>query len=187
MRKGDWIQTFSGGQFWPLDPRPDEIKLIDIAAGLSKECRYAGQCLAFYSVAEHSVLMTRDARRRGYPRREQRAVLLHDSSEGVGIRDIPRPIKGEFANYREIEHRIMCATAARFDFDWPLAPHLKELDEAIGLAEEAQIMAPPPEPWRQGDHLTFKADKPLDVRLELWTPDVAFARFMAEAALVGAA
>lgn len=24
QRKGDWITTFTGKRFWPLDPRPEE-------------------------------------------------------------------------------------------------------------------------------------------------------------------
>ena len=26
-----WIQTFSGRRFYPLDPQPDQIDIIDIA------------------------------------------------------------------------------------------------------------------------------------------------------------
>ena len=25
MRKGDWMQTYTGKAFWPLDPRPEEL------------------------------------------------------------------------------------------------------------------------------------------------------------------
>lgn len=41
-RKGDWMTTFSGVQFWPLDPRREEIRLEDIAHSLSQQCRFAG-------------------------------------------------------------------------------------------------------------------------------------------------
>lgn len=30
-RHGDWMQTVSGRQFWPMDPRPQEIHIEDIA------------------------------------------------------------------------------------------------------------------------------------------------------------
>ena len=56
-RGGDWMQTYSGFQFWPLDPRPEEIHVIDIAHSLANQCRYAGHCREFYSVAQHSVLL----------------------------------------------------------------------------------------------------------------------------------
>lgn len=38
-RKGDWMQTYTGRQFWPLDPHPDEIDIRDIAHALSMMCR----------------------------------------------------------------------------------------------------------------------------------------------------
>lgn len=58
-RHGDWIQVHSGGQFWPLDPRADEVKITDIAHALSLICRFTGHTKEFYSVAQHSVLVAR--------------------------------------------------------------------------------------------------------------------------------
>ena len=58
-RVGDWIATFTGRQAYPMDLRPSEITIEDIAHSLSMQCRYTGHCLRFYSVAEHSVLMAR--------------------------------------------------------------------------------------------------------------------------------
>lgn len=54
-RRGDWIQTFTGRRFWPLDPRPEDVCIEDIAHALSLKCRFGGHCTRFYSVAEHSV------------------------------------------------------------------------------------------------------------------------------------
>jgi hypothetical protein len=181
MRKGEWIQTFTGGQFWPLDPRPSEINIIDIAAGLARECRFAGHCLRFYTVAEHSVWMYREAKRRGAVARILRAVLLHDGSEGLGLRDIPRPIKAALENYKRIEAGVMEAIAISFDFDFPLNPFVKELDEAIGLTEKAQNMAPAPAPWS----VRFDAATPLAAVLEYWPPDRAMVEFLSAAAELG--
>ena len=58
-RKGGWIQTYTGRQFWPMDPRSHEVFIEDIAHSLSMMCRYAGHCERFYSVAEHSILLAR--------------------------------------------------------------------------------------------------------------------------------
>jgi hypothetical protein len=57
------MQLSSGGRFWPLDPRQEDIHIEDIANGLALDCRYAGQCKidSFYSVAEQI--------RSGLPRR----------------------------------------------------------------------------------------------------------------------
>lgn len=49
-----WIQTFTGRQFWPLDPRAEDVDIRDIAHALSMKCRYNGHCREFYSIADHS-------------------------------------------------------------------------------------------------------------------------------------
>jgi len=53
MRKGDYLGTFSGKHFWPLDPKPEDINLQDIIHALSNICRFNGHTNRFYSVAEH--------------------------------------------------------------------------------------------------------------------------------------
>jgi hypothetical protein len=180
-RIGDWIQTYSGRQFFPLDPRVEDFALVDIASGLAKECRYAGQCLEFYSVAEHSILMTLEAERLGFSLRDRRAALFHDGSEGIGLRDMARPIKPMLSNYKTIESGIMIKIAAWADFDWPLPAHVKALDERIGLTEEVQIMSEKPAPWRTN----FDAVDPLPVSLMLLSPRDAMARFIHEANRLG--
>ena len=60
-RYGDWQQTYTGVKFHPLDPRPEDFKLEDIAHALSMLCRFNGHSKYFYSVAQHSVLASRYA------------------------------------------------------------------------------------------------------------------------------
>jgi hypothetical protein len=176
-RKGDWIQTWRGAQFFALDPRPDDFHILDIAAGL-RNARYSSQSIGIETVAEHSVLMWLVARKREYPARLRRAVLMHDASEAYLV-DVPRPIKRDLANYTEIEERIMLAIAARFDFDWPMPAEVKELDNAILNDEFLQNMAPPPAPWRQ------LANAPLGVPIQCWPADQAFIRWLHAAAVEG--
>lgn len=38
-RKGAWMQTYSGREFYPLDPRPEEIHIEDIAAAFLEELK----------------------------------------------------------------------------------------------------------------------------------------------------
>lgn len=169
-REGDWIQTWTGRQFWAREPRPEDFHILDIAAGM-RNPRYANQCILTETVGEHCVLMWREARRRGYDARRRRGALLHDGSEAILI-DMPRPIKRDLADYTEIEDRIMRAMAARFDFDWPVAPEIKDLDNSILNDEVAQNMAPPPAPWRQ------LGGGPLGIILGHWSPEVTFIRFL---------
>lgn len=151
IRIGDWLCTHSGISFFPLDPRPDEVVIEDIAHALSNMCRFGGHCCRFYSVAEHSVRAFREARRQGMDRRTMRAVLLHDASEAYLV-DVPRPIKGYLGGYKDIEYNLERIIAIRFDFDAD-NPAIKPLDNVMLATEKRDLMpaqsakwAPLPEP-----------------------------------------
>lgn len=165
MRKGDWLQTYTGGQFWPLDPRPDDIRIEDIAAALSKLCRYGGHCTRFYSVAEHSVHVAAAA-----PEQYRLDALLHDAAEAYLV-DVPRPVKRYLANYHEIEERLDDMIAKRFHLAWPRPPVVKMLDDAILVDEHQQNMATVPEKW------SGVPDVGLGVTLRFWIPQQAAYEF----------
>jgi hypothetical protein len=99
-RTGDFMQTYTGRQYWPMDPRPHEVYIEDIAHSLSLQCRYAGHCIKFYSVAEHSVLIARHLAATRAPE-VAFAGLLHDAPEAYCV-DIPRPLKPYLTNYKAI-------------------------------------------------------------------------------------
>jgi hypothetical protein len=166
-RLGDWMQTCHGRQYWPLDPRAEDVSIFDIADALAKLCRYGGHCRQFYSVAEHCVLMAFSPR---CPPEQRLAALMHDASEAYLV-DIPRPIKKHLAGYADIEDRNMRVIAEKFGFSWPMPAAVKMLDEAILLDEQAQAMAPPPAPWGI-------AGEPLGVRLQFWRPIEAAEKFL---------
>lgn len=167
LRIGDWMQTHSGRQFWPLDPRPEEIHIEDIAAALSKLCRYGGQCLRFYSVAEHCRHLASAA-----PDALKFAALMHDGSEAY-LCDIIRPIKSHLTNYLIIEAELERCIAQRFGLEWPTPAAVKRLDTAILADERDQAMAPPPIPWPQ------TTEPPLGIALKFWNPERAEQEFLA--------
>ncbi|MBZ0268685.1 phosphohydrolase [bacterium] len=157
MRRGGWIQTFTGKQFWPLDPRAEDVDIVDIAHALSLQTRYGGHCLRFYSVAEHSVHVASRV-----PDDLRLAALLHDASEAYLI-DVPRPVKHSLAEYRGIEDRVMRAVFERFGIEFPLPDAIKAVDDRILLDELQQNMAAPPADWSVvGD--------PVGVSLCCWEP-----------------
>lgn len=105
MREGDFIYTSKGMEFWPLDPRREEILIEDIGHALSLICRGNGHTKYFYSVAQHSICCAKEAKARGYSERVQLACLLHDGSEAY-LSDITRPVKKQLKRYLEIEEKL---------------------------------------------------------------------------------
>lgn len=140
-RIGNWMQLASGRKFYPLDPLPTEIFIEDIAHALSMICRFGGHCTMFYSVAEHSYNASFEV-----PEEDAFAALMHDATEAY-VADIIRPIKPDLQGYAEIEHRVWVAIAEKFRLPIKLPSSVKEADNAMLLAEQRDIMAPPPEPW----------------------------------------
>lgn len=164
-RKGDWMQVASGRPFWPLDPRADEVHLDDIAHGLSMLCRFGGHVKKFYSVAEHSVWCSLIV-----PPEHALQALMHDATEAYCV-DIPRPLKRGLSNYAEIEAAIWTATCERFGLVHDLHPSVKAADNAMCLAEAAQLMTRPEIDWSA-------TGEPADVKVECWSPDDAKQRFL---------
>ncbi|MBI1620122.1 phosphohydrolase [Aquamicrobium zhengzhouense] len=146
-RQGDWIQTFTGRQFWPLDPDAADIDIEDIAHALSMQCRFAGHCNRFYSVAEHSFYIARYLESQGAPVIVRLWGLLHDATEAYLV-DLPRPIKISMPDYREAEGRLMRVIAQCFDLPTDTMPEaVKDADRRILSDEAAQNMCTPPAPW----------------------------------------
>lgn len=134
-RIGDWIQVYTGRPFWPLDPRPHEVDIQDIAHALSMKCRYGGHCLGFYSVAEHSVLVSRHV-----PAEHALWGLMHDAAEAY-LADIPRPVKRDIPGWKELEARVMRAVTERFGMPTQEPVEVKDVDLAITSDERVAIMA----------------------------------------------
>jgi hypothetical protein len=168
-RVGDWIQTYSARKFWPMDPRPEEVHIEDIAHSLALQCRYAGHCLRFYSVAEHSVLMARHLAPLG-PYVAMWA-LLHDASEAYLV-DVPRPVKPFLDGYVAAEKAVMDVIARRFGLSIVMPSDVHSADGQI-IADELANMKPMA--W----HARY-AGKELGVQLQYWSPDEAETEFLAE-------
>lgn len=131
-RKGDWLITFTGKRFYPLDPREEDIDIVDIAHSLSLLNRFNGHTEFPYSVAQHSIKVS-------YLVDPQFALdgLLHDATETY-VNDLPRPLKRNLQDYRAVEDGIHEIISSKFDV-CTNSDMVKGAD-AVALVTEAQWM-----------------------------------------------
>lgn len=165
-----WIATYTGRKFFPLDPRVEDIDIVDIAHALAMKCRFGGHAKQFYSVAQHSVLLANHA-----PAEAAFQALMHDAHEAYSpLGDVPRPIKKtpEFSFVDGMESLIDRAIAAKFELPWPIMDKaISALDRRIVIDERRVVMVIDEEAW------TFKGE-PLGVTIEEWSPYVAREKFL---------
>lgn len=148
-----WIQTYSGRRFNPTFPHVDAIVIQDIAHSLSMQCRFSGHCKKFYSVAQHSVLVSYIC-----DRADALWGLMHDASEAYLV-DIPRPLKqsGDFESYKRFEAQMMRAICKRFKLPDHEPPSVKDADNLLLCTEARDLMSPLRTDWVQNvDPLPFK-------------------------------
>jgi hypothetical protein len=89
---GHAIETYTGHYLDLINPDPADVLLEDIAVHLSNMCRYAGAVTKFYSVAEHSVRVSKMAQQLGADILTQMLCLVHDGHESY-MGDITTPLK----------------------------------------------------------------------------------------------
>ena len=83
------ITTFKGTEFNPFGK---ELDIEVIARGLSRTGRFSGQGNEFYSVAQHSVLLSQIVITKGFSNITSLVALLHDSPDFL-LGDISTPIR----------------------------------------------------------------------------------------------
>ncbi len=137
----NWIQTYTGKRFTPSAPLAELFDIRDVAHSLSLLCRYNGHCREFYSVAEHSVRVSHVC-----PEEHRLWGLLHDLGEAY-MGDLPRPIKGQFPHFVELEDRLLQVAAGVFGLTWPMPPEVKVADDILLATEFRDLMAKLKDPW----------------------------------------
>ena len=158
---GPSIMLHSGAWFDFAAPHTSDFTAEDIAHGLAHICRYSGQCSRFYSVAEHSLLVSDVAE--GF----EFEALLHDAAEAF-VGDITRPLKQMLPDFKRIEAAVQDAVLERFGVASPLPPQIKEADLRVLAAEQRQIMPPGTDGWLAG--LTIQ---PAPIVVRHLQPDIA--------------
>lgn len=130
----------SGRHFDLANPDVNEILVDDIAHGLAHTCRYAGQCDGFYSVAEHSVLVSQVIPH------SKLAALFHDAAEAF-IGDMTGPLKCLLPEYKVIEKKIERAIFKCLGIEWPAPTTIKSVDNSVMAAEQLVLMPKGTNEW----------------------------------------
>lgn len=175
MSDSDWIVTRSGIEFDLLNPTPAMVRIEDIAHALGNLCRFNGHTSAFYSVAQHSVIVAG-----AVPPDERLEALLHDASEAY-IGDMVRPLKRRDHFYQETEKRIMAVIAEKFGLK-PMSPRIKWADERALATERRDLIAPTTRPWGTLED----SATPFDQVIKPYPPDLAIAYFLEAYGLIKA-
>lgn len=138
-REGDGLTTNSGKKFYPFDPRPEDIDIMDIAHHLSNICRYTGAVEQHYSVAQHSYHVSKLVL-------PEFALwgLLHDASEAY-TSDFTRPFKKGIPQIREVEDGIMQVVCKKFGLPWPMPEDVHHIDHHIVHDEALRLFRHAPD------------------------------------------
>jgi hypothetical protein len=184
------ILTYTGKHVNPLDLRPEDIDIRDIAHALACCNRFAGHCKRPISVAQHSVYVSRLCD--DTPHALQ--ALFHDASEAY-LGDVTKWLKStdEFTAYRDAEDRIQTQIYRQFGCPDLMHSFIAEVDklmlrfegqQAFGLRawkvwteqlpdyplitpmEEGQIGAWQPWSWRQSEEAFLLRARSLGVSLD---------------------
>jgi uncharacterized protein len=166
-----YFRTHSGLHVHPLGPAPGEMSVFDIARSLSQMCRFLGHTEEFYSVAQHSVLVSEQV-----PCEDALWGLLHDASEAY-LCDLPSPIKRdpEMTIYRIAEDRLMLAVCKRYGLRPKMPKSVVAADKALLATEFRDVTSVDDLDW-----ITEECGvEPLPFSIVGWTPIIAEARFLA--------
>lgn len=169
-QRPSWIQTHSGRKYYPTDPRLEDVLIDDIAHALSMQCRFVGHVSRFYSIAEHSVHVSKLV-----PAEHALTGLLHDAHEAY-IHDISRPLKHHLPDYRQLEELNWLAIAARFGLPLELPACVKEADSVMVFAERRQLFPSRIDDPDWGHGLTEPTEYP-DLGPFGWPQHIAKQRF----------
>lgn len=158
-----WIQTHTSKKFDYDAPTVAMVNIYDITHSLAHQCRFTGHTRKFYSVAQHSYLLSYRV-----PEDQAFSALMHDAHEAY-IGDLCAPMKVLLPDYRNLENRIAAVVREKFDLP-PTSDAVKLADRRLCYAELLALFGSPMD-------YTFNCE-PMNVRIIPWTERVAKTRFL---------
>lgn len=169
----NYIQTYSGVRFYPLNPRVDEVRLVDRARALSMESRFTGHTKYLYVVAEHVVRAARlaladknfweypngadwssEAKQPSLENKYRAKVTLHHDDSEAYLRDLARPIKRmpEAKAFQDAEARLEEVCFEREGLYNVQHDVYKEYDNAMLKCEALSLLPGGPNgDWKDAD------------------------------------
>lgn len=172
-----YLLTLNGRRYDFFNPDPKQIDVQDIAHSLSQLCRYVGHTPDFYSVAEHSVLVSQVV-----PREHALVALMHDAVECY-VNDLSAPCKqalryvegSTMSSYDKLEQIAWEAVARRFDLPLVLPEEVIEADHMVGEAECVALGRP----HRYGEGYKDERHKAAEVHVSFLCSRIAKMVFLA--------
>ncbi|HEY0064487.1 MAG TPA: phosphohydrolase [Telluria sp.] len=164
-----YVSTFSGNRFYPLEPRIDRVAIEDIAHGLAYQCRFNGQTRAFYSVAQHSLVVASLV-----PTDLRLAALLHDAAEAY-LGDMVKPLKVLMPEFAALEDKVTAIIAHTFGIDFSDYQPIKRADLIALATEKRDLMPHSAERWSYLDGIA-----PLPETIVPMSPGAAQQAFLQE-------
>jgi 5'-deoxynucleotidase YfbR-like HD superfamily hydrolase len=164
-----YVSTVSGNRFYPLEPRIDRVSIEDIAHGLAYQCRFNGQTREFYSVAQHSLLVSSLV-----PTDLRLAALLHDAAEAY-LGDMVKPLKVLLPEFAAIEDKVSAIIADAFQVDFSDYAPIKRADLIALATEKRDLMPHSAERWAYLDGIA-----PVAQRIDAMSPGEAKRAFLDE-------
>lgn len=166
-----FVETYTGRPFWPLEPKPEDVSIIDIAHNLSNQGRYSGSTFRLYVTAQHCCLLADYVEKRGGTPLDCLQILMHDAPEAYLV-DVPRPVKQFMPEYRKWDKAINNVIRVWLGVDHlPIPPWQDDLDSRIIMDERAQVMSDSGLDWGH-------ALEPLGIQIDPWLPQVAEQEFL---------
>ncbi len=176
-----FAQLANQKRFHPFAPRAEEVEIEAVARSLSNTCRFNGHVETFYSVAEHSVHVSRLVE-------PEYALdgLLHDAGEAYLAGDVWTPVKRqiwaqddfcpmlgvgafEAAICDTIFDHIGRERCAPWDYD----EFVKPWDIRL-TAHEARLLQGGVKGWGP----KYENAEPLELALQCWVPGQAERQFL---------
>jgi len=125
MTEEPYIITYTGRKICPVNPEPEQICIEDIAHSLAYKCRFNGHTRHYFSVAQHSIIVSNFCT-------HKLCGLLHDAAEAY-LSDVATTVKHLFPTMRYAEEILQETIDYKFGLDVSpdIRDNVKLVDKAV--------------------------------------------------------